>query len=133
MWKGVVNETGKVGLFHPSFTAQQHQGGGGRIKPGQAGSGGGGANNKVIYEGIEKFVKVSVAKGPSVVPRVPPPHPGSNPDTPTDSSSNVNSPTGVLDSSRTGNVDISESAPLISSSSSRYNSSLLHSCGYLTD
>ena len=107
MWKGVVNETGKVGLFHPSFTTQQHS----RRQPQLPGGA-----NKVIYEGIEKFVKVNVAK-PSVAPRSQPPGqpPLSNPETPTDS--NVNSPTGVLDSSRTGNVDISESAPLISSSS----------------
>ena len=116
MWKGVVNETGKVGLFHPSFTSQQDN----RLHP--PGGVGSTAANKVIYEGIEKFVKVNVSQGgglrggssnPPLPPPLPPPL--SNPETPTDS--NVNSPTGVLDSS---NVGISESAPLISSSSSRY-------------
>jgi len=111
MWKGCVNETGKVGLFHPSHTTLQHEGGGTRKPSFSSASSSAG---RVIYEGIEKFVKVNISK-PTLNNQAA--APVSNPETPTGTDSSVNSPTGVLDS-RLGNVDISESAPLISSSRS---------------
>ena len=121
MWKGVVDETGKVGLFHPSFTTNE---------PLYASS-----NANKIYEGIGDLVKVNQPPPPLVHARQPS-EPVSNPETPHDGS-NVNSPTGISDTSLSRNgSDLSELAPLISSMQLQRHkpgqpSKMGHTIGYL--
>ena len=49
MWKGCVNETGKVGLFHPSHTTLQHEGGGTRKPSFSSASSSGSVTNSIIF------------------------------------------------------------------------------------